>query len=327
MKRAFGILGVLTVWLGTGFSAEPISRHVILIGVDGLRPDAMLAADAPRMKAALLQGAYSLSAQTIYPSATLPSHASMLTGLSPERHRVRSNHWYFREKTVRAPTIFALARAAGYHTAMFAAKSRFVYFLQPGALNNFRGSMRDFYPGATRRSAHATAWFDQTVSSRHWPWRSASDCVRIATVAAEYLRNHKPNLIFVHFADPDVVGHTVGWMSVAQLVSIQQTDAAIGLLMDEVSRHSELADTIFIVTSDHGGRGLKHGRNIPEDMTIPWLAWGSGVARGHQIQQPIVTYDTAATVLYVLGLSVPSHWDGRPVREAFQEPERAFAAN
>ena len=56
----------------------PIARRVLVLSIDGLRPDIIRLAPMYNLQALLKTSAYTLSAQTIYPSATLPSHASML---------------------------------------------------------------------------------------------------------------------------------------------------------------------------------------------------------------------------------------------------------
>jgi arylsulfatase A-like enzyme len=54
-------------------------------------------------------------------------------------------------------------------------------------------------------------------------------------------------------------------------------------------------------------------------MTIPWIISGPEIRTG-QFTTPINITDTAATVVYALGLSIPSEWDGVPVLEAFGLP-------
>ena len=54
--------------------------------------------------------------------------------------------------------------------------------------------------------------------------------------------------------------------------------------------------TLIIVTSDHGGHETHHGTDLPEDMTIPWIAWGAGVRRGHALTNRVTLPDTAATI-------------------------------
>jgi hypothetical protein len=54
-------------------------------------------------------------------------------------------------------------------------------------------------------------------------------------------------------------------------------------------------------------------------MTIPWLAVGPGVPKGIILDREIITYDTAATVLYAFHLPIPDTWDGQPILEIFDQ--------
>src|SRR4051812_38689313 len=63
-----------------------VTDHVIVISVDGLRPDAIEKYDAQTIKRLMREGRYSLNAQTITTSLTLPSHTSMLTGVGADIH-------------------------------------------------------------------------------------------------------------------------------------------------------------------------------------------------------------------------------------------------
>src|SRR5687768_7962256 len=54
----------------------PLTRRVLILSIDGLRPDAISLAPMPNLFALMQSGAYSLTAQTVYPSVTLVAHAS-----------------------------------------------------------------------------------------------------------------------------------------------------------------------------------------------------------------------------------------------------------
>lgn len=59
---------------------------------------------------------------------------------------------------------------------------------------------------------------------------------------------------------------------------------------------------------------------MPTDVRIPWIAWGRGVTKVGAIgKKSIMTDDTAATVLWLLGVPQPEHFDGEVVTEAFAE--------
>jgi len=106
-------------------------------------------------------------------------------------------------------------------------------------------------------------------------------------------------------------------MSVNQLQAITFVDSMVGEIVAVLESGGYLNSTLLIVTADHGGHGTRHGDDSPEDRTIPWLAVGPGVRPGILLTQTINTYDTAATALYALKLSVPEGWDGKPVLEIF----------
>ena len=76
----------------------------------------------------------------------------------------------------------------------------------------------------------------------------------------------------------------------------------------------------LLVTADHGGHGFGHGTSDPQDVNIPWIAWGRGVSAGALTEVRIDTFDTAPTVLWLLGLTEPEAWDGSPVTKAFHTP-------
>jgi arylsulfatase A-like enzyme len=76
-------------------------------------------------------------------------------------------------------------------------------------------------------------------------------------------------------------------------------------------------DVVVIVTADHGGHGKDHGTDALEDVRIPWIAWGRAVQPG-ELPTGIRTMDTAATALWLLGVPVPTRWEGRPVLGAFK---------
>lgn len=259
-------------------SPTPIPPKLVIISIDGLRPDGLLQADAPDILALAHRGSYTWNAQTISPSVTLPSHVSMLTGYTPERHGVTWNDHY-PDRTIAAPTIFAIAHEAGLRTVMVAGKEKMQLLNAPGTVDSY---------------VFATVG-DRDVADK-----------AIAGIAAGF------DLMFIHLPNMDFFGHSTGWMSDVYLFEISRTDEAVGRILDALPEN-----TTVILTADHGGHDTGHGSNIPEDMTIPWMIAGPNVEVDHEIASPVLTTDTAATALYVFGLSLPPDADGQPVYEAF----------
>lgn len=271
--------------------AASVSRHVVVVSIDGLRPDAIQAYQAPTLQRLIREGSYTLSASTIYPSKTLPSHTSMLTGQPPERHGVLWNNVITADAdSIDLPNIFSVARARGYSTAAFFSKPKFQPLQRAGTLD-----------------------YSQAPGGLFGSWSSK----RTVTDVAEYLAGSAPNLLFVHLADPDAAGHGHGWMTPEYGRAVLDADAALGRLMDLAAQAFGAGNYSLIVTADHGGHGTDHGSKDPRDVTIPWIAWGKGVAPG-KLETEIQTMDTASTALWLLGLTPPTGWAGESVTGAFK---------
>jgi arylsulfatase A-like enzyme len=240
------------------------------------------------------EGSYSLTARTIMPSKTLPSHTSMLSGEPPEDHGVFWNNVLTaKADVVELPTIFSVARANGYRTAAFFSKSKFEALQRPGTLDYSQA------PGG---------WFGR------WPSQRTIADVRT------YLTKQRPNLLFVHLSDPDRAGHSSGWMSDVYGRAVRDADEALGDLVIAADEAYGKGRYSLLVTADHGGHGFDHGSSDPRDVTIPWIAWGQGVNAGLLQGVSIQTFDTAPTVLWLLGVATPNGWDGAPVTRAFMAP-------
>ncbi|MBI3287753.1 MAG: alkaline phosphatase family protein [Chloroflexi bacterium] len=262
---------------------------MLLISVDGLRPDALLQAETPQLDRLWRNGVHSWSAQTVLPSSTLPAHASMLSGQPPDIHQIVWNDWQPQRGFIRVPTILSVANGAGLEVGFIVGKRKLEQLAPPGCVDHF-----DF-PG--------------------------SDADTVAQAAMSYLVEARPNLLILHFADVDEAGHRSGWMSTAQLEAVARVDAAIGRLLEALAQSDLLDDTLIIVSADHGGHFFSHGSDSPEEITIPWIAHGPGVREGYQIEVSLSIMDTAATVLYALGLPIPEAWAGRPLVEIFAAVE------
>src|SRR3974390_973466 len=132
-------------WLGLVFllvlspmlPATPVAQHVFIVSIDGGKPAAISRSHMPVLQKLAAEGACTWTAQTIYPSITLPSHTSMLTGVAPQKHHILWNTWKPKAGVVRVPTIFAEAKGRGLSTAMFVGKEKFRPLLQPATVDEF----------------------------------------------------------------------------------------------------------------------------------------------------------------------------------------------
>jgi len=279
-----------------------ITEHVVLVSIDGLRPDAIETFGATTLQRLMREGSYTLAARTIMPSKTLPSHTSMLTGEDVDEHGVTWNtNQTGAHGHVDVPTIFDVARREGLHTAAFFSKTKFEHLQREGSL--------DYTQAPTNR-----LW---GLLSDKWPIsKTLGDVER-------YLGDNEPNLLFVHIGEPDYAGHADGWMTSTYGWAVRAADAAVARLLAMADRTYGEGNYTLVVTADHGGHGRSHGSSDPRDVTIPWIAWGKGVKAGERLPDGVRTFDTASTALWLLGLREPTDWRGTPVTVAFQAADPA----
>jgi predicted AlkP superfamily pyrophosphatase or phosphodiesterase len=243
-------------------------------------------APMPNLLNLMQSSAYTLSAQTVYPSVTLISHASMLTGECPSKHGVDWNDYEPEKGYAMGTDLFDIAHAAGLQTVMYVGKEKLRQITEPASTDQF-----------------------VYINDR--------DSVIIDRLIAEFPQDF--GLLFIHFPTPDGMGHSYGWLSSQYLSVLFRADEALGKLLAELDVRNLRGETLIIVTADHGGHGTTHGSSMPEDMTIPWIASGPGI-QPKQLTAPVHTMDTAATAAFALGLDLPAEWDGVPVYDAFGLP-------
>ena len=301
------LLVVTLCLLALSSGAAPRAEHVFIISLDGGKPAAIEQSQMPVLGRLVAEGAHTWTATTIFPSITLPSHTSMLTGVGPDTHRILWNGWVPSRGVVGVPTVFSEAKKAGFSTAMFVGKEKFRHLLLTNSVDEFTYGRSDAIQVVKSDGDGGEVKREGTVLAD-----------RVARQAATYIVEHKPNLCFIHFADPDSVGHRSGWGSPQQLEAFAKSDAALDVVMKAISQAGIADQSVVIVTADHGGHGHTHGSKNPEDMEIPWVAWGKGVKRGFAITAPVSTCDTAATALWLLNVPCATKMEGAPVTSAFQ---------
>jgi predicted AlkP superfamily pyrophosphatase or phosphodiesterase len=299
------LLPAFFVLLSTTF-ASAVSR-VMIVSIDGLRPDVALRADMPNLRWLMNNGSFTFFASTTPAAITLPSHTSMVTGVTIERHGISGNDdKAANTEKLLVPTIFDLAKKAGISTGMSAGKTKFLLYTKSGAMDYF--------------------WYPQNDGK--FSVSSGTDVVHdsvVADHAIEIIRAHAPRLLFVHFPWNDVIGHAIGWGSTEQVTGLADTDKQLGRIMDALREAKVFDQTTIILSADHGGSGRTHGAKDEESHYIPWIIEGPNVRHDYDLSlvRPlrVRTYDTFATACWVLGLTPAADIDGEVVKQAFVQKE------
>jgi arylsulfatase A-like enzyme len=251
---------------------DALAELVLLISVDGLRPDVIFP-HAPNIHRMHLEGASANNARTVSKSSTLPSHASMVSGVDFRRHGLAFNSYRPERCHIQYPTIFSAAQRSGLSTALFVGKRKLAHLLDPDNQTHFEVG--------------------------------GVFCNKVVKLAAPYIERADPGIVFVHFSDPDGAGHKHGWMSADYLAAVRRADRCVGDVLEALHVRGNAERSLVVLTSDHGGHDHNHGSRLLSDKQIPWILWGGPAQRAVRVQRPIFNTDTAATILHALGRSDP----------------------
>ncbi len=269
-------------------------RHVVLIGCDGFGAYAVPDADMPELKRLMQNGAWSLKARAVLPSSSAVNWASMLMGAGPAMHG-------YTEWNSAVPEIPSADKTPG------------------GIFPSVFSLLKMQKPAASTALIFSWQGIDPLVEKGATDFRFAgkdNDDVCTDTAAAVIIRK-RPTLTFVHLDQPDGVGHNIGHRTKEYYEELKKVDARIGKIIAAVNKAGIADETVIIVTADHGGINKGHGGKSLDEVLIPWVIYGRGVKKNKALQNPIITYDTGATIAWLLGLNAPASWRGLPVKEAF----------
>ena len=255
-------------------------EHVIIVTIDGLRADEVGEEYTPNLQRMIDEGASTLSAQTVYPSLTLPAHTSLVTGLTPDQHHIRWNSYKPEMGDLTAATIFDVARENGMTTAFLSGKEKLRHIVQPDDVDLCSIEKRT----------------DRAVMDE----------------ALGHLHSQRPNLMLVHLPDVDRAGHFAGWTSGRQRQTLKEADRLVGRLLESIEALEMGFSTVVIVAADHGGQD-RHHKNIKDTdiVTIPWIVWGDSIEP--RKLSPVSITATANTALRLLGIAPPRDWIAREV--------------
>jgi len=276
----------------------PLARHVVLIGLDGWAShDFEKAHDVPNLLSLMNNGSYTMHKRSVIPSSSGVNWASMFMGAGPEVHGYTT--WNSKTPDVSSmttnthgifPTIFSLVREQ-YPDA------------ETGCTYEWEGIK---YVIDTLAISHVE-YFNED-------WQSVErNCDHIV----QYIIDKKPMLFIPVFDGIDGIGHSKGWYSESYYDYLARIDVCVGRIIQALKDAGIYDDTIIIVTGDHGGHEQAHGTLAMEDMESPFVVFGKNVRSGYLIKGPVVQYDIAATIAYILGLETPSAWRGKPTIEVF----------
>jgi predicted AlkP superfamily pyrophosphatase or phosphodiesterase len=285
----------------------PDIQHVIVIGVDGMSPDGILKAKTPTIDSILKVAAYSWKCEAVLPTSSSPNWASMIMGAGPDKHGITSNAWQPHKQTIKLECegTKGNGKSSGMWPTIFGELRRQKPESNIACFNDWLAFNRLFEKGVVNRQRDAIL----LQAASHHGYKG------ITNKSARYFKKKKPNLMFVHLDHVDHAGHHDGHGTPAYYDAVSVADQMIQKIVNALKSSGVAEKTIILITADHGGIGHGHGGDTPEERFVPWILTGPGVVNG-ELQVEVKTYDTAATLAYLLGIKAPECWDGKPVLQA-----------
>jgi len=299
------MVGLLMMTLPLSLAPNSLSaertKHVLLIGVDGVRPDALKTAKAPNFDALIEQGTYAANTDIIAPRPTKsdtvsgPGWSNLLCGVWSDKHGSLDND-FKSTNYAEYPHFFARLKEA-----------------QPTA---FTVSLSTWKPIDEKILSAADIHADHERKDKDYV---ASDRA-VATQAIQVLEKHDPTAMVVYFGQIDEHGHKHGFHPTVPeyIAAIERVDSHVGEVMSALRARKNFVneDWLTIVCTDHGGVGKNHGggRETPEIRNVFLIVSGEAAAKG-VLDEPTYQVDVVATALKHLGVTPKEKWklDGKPV--------------
>lgn len=275
-------------------TAAPKIKHVILIGCDGFGSYAFDKVDIPNIKKLKENGSYTLGMRTVLPSSSAVNWASMLMGAGPTLH----GYTEWGSKTPEIPSVVTskYGKFPSIYTLLREQESN----SKTAAIYSWDGIEYLFEKEAVDIMVYAKSNEDFCVDT-----------------AATIIREQKPTFTFIHFNEPDNIGHKAGHDTKEYFDVVAKVDQRIGKIIAAVEAAGIANETIIIVTADHGGINKGHGGKTLQEVQVPFVICGPGIKKNHEIKDVMVIYDVAATLAKIFNLKQPQAWRGLPMFSIF----------
>ncbi|MBP3704931.1 MAG: alkaline phosphatase family protein [Clostridia bacterium] len=254
-----------------------MDKKVILISIDGMRPDGLAQCGNPYVEELKKIGSYAMDARTVFPSVTLPCHMSMFHSVNPDRHGTTTNTYMPPVRPFNG--LFEQIKNAGGESAIFYGWEQIRDVARPGSLNHA------VYIGAYT--------YDHTDGL-------------LTDAALRYIQDKEPDFVFLYMVETDDKGgHDSGWMTETYLEYLSTA-------INNAKRVIEACGDRYtvIITADHGGHDRTHGTMMDEDMTIPMMFVGEPFEPGRALEN-VSMLDLTPTIAKILNVPAVKEWEGK----------------
>jgi len=253
-----------------------MDKKVILISIDGMRPDGLQKCGNPYVKELEKLCSYTYNGSSCVPSVTFPCHFAMTHSVTPQRHGILTNTYVPQVRPIKG--VFEKIKDFGGINAMY-------YGWEP---------LRDIArPGALKYATYINAYTEESSDTA------------LTDEAEKRIDACKPDFVFLYMVETDEKGgHDSGWMTDEYL-------RRISIAVDNVKRIIERFGNEYsvIVMADHGGHDRSHGTEMPEDMTVPFFFYGKDF-EGGKVLENVSLLEIAPTIAKIMDIPAEPDWDG-----------------
>ena len=293
------ILLIAIATISIQIQAQPLAKHVILIGLDGWAAHDFdkVRHNIPDIRSLIENESCKMHKRSVLPSDSGVNWASMFMGAGPEMHGYTT--WNSKKHDL----VSSITNKNGIFPTIFSI-------------------IREQYPNA---ETGCTFEWDGikyvidtlAISHVHFFTEGWEPVEKNCDHIVKYITESKPMFYAACFDGPDGPGHKYGWYSDGYYEYLARVDKCVGRIIQDLKDAGIYDDTIIVVTGDHGGHDHGHGSLAMEDMESPLLFFGRNVRSGYTYTDPIAQYDVAASIAYILDLKMPEAWRGKPVKQVF----------
>ncbi len=272
LYRSSKILTILGLFLLQSLVAQEKPKHVVLITIDGFRPEFYedSTMPTPNLQEMVREGVMAKEVTGVFPTVTYPSHTTLVTGVTPKDHGIYNNTkmnddgssggWFYDFKEIKSKTLWQAAKEKGLTTASvswpISVNADFIDYNIP-EFWSFKNPMDR--RGATSEKANPKGLFEEVVKNatgtlgvNDYNLTSLAMDQNLARMAGYILRNYKPNLLTLHLPITDGAQHRSGRQSTMVQKAIAGADNAVGIIRDALKKAGIEDETTIIVTGDHG---------------------------------------------------------------------------
>jgi len=257
---------------------QRLSKYVVLISIDGLRPEFYLDQSMPTPNLQFMKnnGVYADGVRGVFPTVTYPSHTTMITGAMPGRHGIyyntifsdsgSTNTWYREEKFIQTETLWDAVKKSGMTSACISwpvSVGAPIDYNVPEAWENDRNGSTSINPYVTPAGLFEEIQQNATGKLNYSQMNLNNLAIdeNLSRMAAYLLKKYKPNFTTLHIVCVDHAEHAVGRHGEEVNKALASADHAVSNILEAVQAAGIADSTTIIVTGDHGFVDINTGFN------------------------------------------------------------------